>query len=717
MLTRKLLLDGRSKRLWHAEVSGTNLRIATGAASKAPVFKEKAHGYVDAAIHALRKAQLAKLRAGYVLDGPHGALVALLGLEAHSHVSLSPDGTRIWQAIGMNGKASFSVRSLATGEVIFERELDSSFQGVHDIHACSATEALISTMRGVVVRVDLEGACEQWSDTYGAYRLDGAGDRILQLTSSQGAILFDARDARIIARVADANAAALSADGTMMVACREKSSSIEILDASDGSERARLSLGHGQGVRALAIGAEHVVAAGIWFPGSARQSTWAWSLADGARVATERFGDADDSLHGDAVLGASGALVALLGAGGGVLEIYGWKDPKPKLLSYELGRTTKVSRLRASSDGRWLLGFDGSGVVAVWDFARILEGHGENEFLSWSAEDREVKEDKPRKELLPAIKEAATEPDGDCMFTVDLGNVPSFAGAAGNGALYTSFSSEVTTFVDYSAWPPRTVRRAGSTISCVRSARGVWLVPDGKGLWITDDFSEQGDRLEPPFEAEHVGWLGEAPVIFDRNGEATPQVFVAGAWVPITGLVKADAPGGTGTIRLADGTSILTFRGAAYRIDESHRAHLLFEGKPGLGGDAVAMADGRVAYDGGLCVWIDGPGRKNMSLATGSKKHGITLLTAGPPGRLLLTFSSGGGPNRTNLAGSILALAGRATLLDKALFGVEPKTVLNELFTCGGRIVARVEFGNTFRSVDVAKVDAVARKVRFEPNT
>jgi hypothetical protein len=82
-----------------------------------------------------------------------------------------------------------------------------------------------------------------------------------------------------------------------------------------------------------------------------------------------------------------------------------------------------------------------------------------------------------------------------------------------------------------------------------------------------------------------------------------------------------------------------------------------------------------------------------------------------------VTFSGGGGPNRTNLAGSILALAGRATLLDKALFGVEPKTVLGELFTCGGRIVARVDFGNTFRPVDVAKVDAVAKKVRFEPNT
>lgn len=716
MLTRKLVLDGRSKRLWHAEVSGTNLRIATGAASKALAFTEKAHGYVGAAIDALRKAQLIKLRAGYVLDGPHGALVALLGIEAHSHVSLSPDGARIWQAIGMNGKASFSVRSLATGAVIFERELDSSFHGVFDIHACSATEALISTMRGVVVRVDLEGACEEWSDIDGAYRIDGAGDRILQLTGRHGAILFDARDARIIARVPDAKAAALSADGTMMVACSEKSSSIEILDAGDGSERARLSLGHGQGVRALAVGAAHVVAAGIWFPGSARQSTWAWSLADGARVATERFGDADDSLHGEAVLGASGALVALLGAGGGVLEIYDWKDPKPKLLSYELGRTTKVSRLRASSDGRWLLGFDGSGVIAVWDFARILEGHGENELLSWSAEDREVKQDRPRTEPLPAIKEAATEPDGDGMFTVDLGNVPIFAGVAGNGALYTSFSSEVTTFVDYSAWPPRTVRRAGSTISCVRSARGAWLVPDGKGLWITDDFSAQGDRLEPPFEAERVGWLGEAPVIFDRDGEVTPQVFVAGAWVPITGLVKADAPGCTGTIRLADGTSILTFRGAAYRIDESHRAHRLFEGEPGFGGDAVAMADGRVAYNGGLCVRIDGPGRTRTSLATGSKKHGITLLTAGPPRRLLLTFSGGGGPNRTNLAGSILALAGRATLLDKALFGVEPKTVLGELFTCGGRIVARVDFGSTFRSVDVAKVDAIARTVRFEPN-
>jgi hypothetical protein len=45
--------------------------IATGAASKAPAFQEKAHSRVDAAIDALRKAQLAKLRAGYVLDGPH----------------------------------------------------------------------------------------------------------------------------------------------------------------------------------------------------------------------------------------------------------------------------------------------------------------------------------------------------------------------------------------------------------------------------------------------------------------------------------------------------------------------------------------------------------------------------------------------------------------------------------------------------------------------
>jgi hypothetical protein len=289
------------------------------------------------------------------------------------------------QAVGLNGKASFSVRALATGEVLFERALDDSL-GVHDIHALSATEALIATMRGDLVRVDLEGACEPWSDIYGTNRIEGAGDRILALTSSQGAILFDARDARIVTRVEQARVAPLSADGTLMAVCREKSPTIEILNAADGSEQARLSLGHGQGVRNLAIGAEPVVAAGIWFPGAHRQTTWAWTLADGARVATERFRDNDDSLHGEAVLGASGALVALAGAGGGVVEVYDWTDPQPKLVSYELGRTSRSIRLRASSDGRWLLGCDGAGLAAVWDFARILAGQGENEILSWSTE-------------------------------------------------------------------------------------------------------------------------------------------------------------------------------------------------------------------------------------------------------------------------------------------------------------------------------------------
>jgi hypothetical protein len=49
-----------------------------------------------------------------------------------------------------------------------------------------------------------------------------------------------------------------------------------------------------------------------------------------------------------------------------------------------------------------------------------------------SAENRAARKDKPGAGRLPAVTEAATEPGGDDPFTVELGNVPSFVGLAGN---------------------------------------------------------------------------------------------------------------------------------------------------------------------------------------------------------------------------------------------------------------------------------------------
>ena len=693
MLPRKLVLHGKNRKLWQADIDGAKLRVVHGSASKLPAptetdFGDRSYGQFDAALEALRKAQLTRLRGGYVLDGPQGALVRLLAIESDSAAALSPDGERLFclKTDAATCTSTLRIRVPATGELLFEQALSGHFVA-HDLYMTSRDRALVAAGIKGVVEIDAGGARTTLAlDRTNVYGIGGGGDRVVAITED-GAVLLDSRDGRVIARAPGASSA-LSADGSLWATCGQLASEIVIHSGADGRELGRISLGDGQGARALAIEPGRLVAGGIYLPAASRHTSWAWTLPDGQRALTSLFSDLNRLPVGQAVFCADGALIALSSQ-----EIYAWSDGTQHLQSYEVS----ASKQQASADGRWLMGLaDRSGLVAVWDTAALLRGEGGSELALRVQRSKQERAAEPPPVRLPALPEAPVEVSPEGAFTLPLGAHASNKEIPG-GAVYESFVNRATTLLDVSTGVLRFTRRGQAVHRCARSHKGVWLVDDLDGLWVTRDFAVQGDKITPPFDPSFVGWLGDAPAVFDFEGEVVPQIYADGAWIPIQGLDMNGTRTTLASYGFPDGTSVLCFRSVGYAVERGGRARRLFDLGDAYTAHGLALPDGRLAMMGAAGVHLLKAGQPRRILPVEPKKHSLSSIAPGPRGRLLVGLHKTLGRNTSELAGALVGLDGRVTLLQKALFGVEKTVTLRDLMACGDRLVARIDFGDEFR--------------------
>lgn len=693
MLPRKLVLHGKTRKLWQADIDGAKLRIVHGSASKLPAptekdFGDRSYGKFDAALEALRKAQLTRLRGGYVLDGPQGALIRLLAIEGDSAAALSPDGERLFclKTDASSCTSTLRIRVPATGEVLFEQALSGHFVA-HDLHVLSWDRALVAAGIQGVVEIDAGGARRTLAlDRTNVYGIGGGGDRVVAITQ-EGAFLLDAGDGRVVAR-APAETSAVSVDGSLWATCGKHASEIVVHSGVDGRELTRVSLGDGQGARTLAIAPGRLVAGGIYLPAASRHTSWAWTLPDGRRALTALFSELNQLSSGQAVFCADGALIAVSSH-----EIYQWSDGTRRLQSDEVGG----SKLQASADGRWLLSLaERAGVVAVWDTAALLRGEGGDELALRVQMSKQERAAEPPPVRLPALPEApvAVSPEGS--FTLPLGAHAS-SRAIPAGAVYESFVNRATTLLDVSTGALRFSRRGQAGNRCARSHTGTWLVCDLDGLWLTRDFAVQGDRLTPPLDPAAVGWLGGAPAVFDFEGEVVPQVYEDGAWIPVQGLDMNGARTIVASYGAPDGSSTLCFRNVAYAVERGGRARRLFDLGEVYTFYGLALPDGRLAMLGPAGVHLLKAGQPRKIIPVEPKKYSLCSIAPGPRGRLLVGLHRSPGRSNSELAGALVGLDGRVTPLPKALFGVESTVTLNDLLACGDRLVARIEHGDEFR--------------------
>ena len=63
-------------------------------------------------------------------------------------------------------------------------------------------------------------------------------------------------------------------------------------------------------------------------------------------------------------------------------------------------------------------------------------------------------------------------------------------------------------------------------LGAARSPSGVFALQHRDGLWLTRDFSERGEHVPTPRYADVIGFLGEAPMIFDLDGVVAPLIWL-----------------------------------------------------------------------------------------------------------------------------------------------------------------------------------------------
>ncbi|MCY1062693.1 hypothetical protein [Nannocystis sp. SCPEA4] len=676
--TRALILPGKTPRIWKAELDGGRLTITSGTMKK-PATKEETFERPHEAEEKYVAELLKKLRGGYVLDGAQEGLVAqFLVSDENGASSVSPDGETVWDVEnrGLVPTAKVYARSgelLATHDL---RALGIPQDIVSDVVALSRDAALIACASTEVWKLDASGL-RVFARAEGCTgRLRVGGDRVLLRGHRNLATLFDL-DGNVIVTLENVQHCALGDDGRYLATCAEGAGELIVWDAKDGTEVRRCSFGAGRGVHDLAINGEHVAGLSIYFPGSGRRSIQAFSIATGEPALTKLFADTR-SVGGVEAFTTTGFVV---GSG----SFYAGDDDTPVQENVELSRLASWRSAHVASGGRFVLERLTKGVVAVWDTTQLP---------------REApKVEPPPKPKLPApgtdwvVPKTPAPQVTDDALVIPFENEPVGTRVVPGGIIYSSYVDDVSTFVDLTSWPPRTSSRM-VVFGAARSPSGMFALEHRDGLWLTRDFSERGEHLPTPRYADVVGFLGEAPMLFDLDGQVAPLIWQGGAWKEVTGLHAIDATGGTGAHNLSDGVGFITFRDAAWHVDAQARATKLFDMTGVNPSWTFPTIDGRVVcpLPAGKLVFYSRDGRKSVVDVTEKKKVSLGVQPMPGPNRsLLVTFNGTLGRNKTEFIGAQVPLSGgKPTLLTRADFGITADCVA-ELFMCGDEVLAHVE--------------------------
>jgi len=675
--TRALILPGKTPRIWKAELHGARLAITSGTTKK-PATREETFERPYEAEEKYLAELIKKLRAGYVLDGPQGGLVAQFLASENGVSSVSPDGETVWD---VENRASVPTARVyaRSGELLATHDLRAlgiSQDLVSDVVALSRDAALLACASTEVWKLDAS-KLRVFARAEGCTgRLRVGGGRVLLRGHRDLATLFDL-DGNVIVALADVQHCALSDDGRYLATCAKDAGELVVWDANDGTQLRRCSFGAGRGVHDLAINGEHVAGLAIYFAGSSRHSTQAFSITTGERALTKLFPDT----------GIGGSVEAftttrfVVGSG----SFYAGDDATPVHENLEFSRLPGWRSAHVASAGRFVLERLTKGVVAVWDTTLLP---------------REApKVEPPPKPKLPApgtdwvVPKTPAPQVTDDALVIPFENEPIGTRVVPGGIIYSSYVDEVSTFVDLTSWPPRTSSRM-VVLGAARSPSGRFALQHRDGLWLTRDFSERGEHLPTPRHADVVGFLGEAPMLFDLNGEVAPLIWLDGAWKEVTGLHAIDATGGTGAHNLSDGFGFITFRDAAWCVDAQARATKLFDMTGVNPSWTFPTVDGRAVcpLPAGKLVFYSRDGRKRVIDVTEKKKLSLGVQPMPGPNRsLLVTLEGVMGRNKTEFVGAQVSLSeGKPTLLTRADFGITADRV-SELFMCGDEVLARVE--------------------------
>lgn len=680
--TRALILPGKTPRIWKAELDGARLAITSGTTKK-PATKDEAFEQEYEAEEKFTAELLKKLRGGYVLDGAQGGLVAQFLSTETGASSVSPDGEAVWDVDNTDHRPTARVYA-RSGQLLATHDLCALGMPrdlVADVVALSKDAALIACASTEVWKLDGAGLRVFASVEGCTGRLRMGGDRVLVRGHRGRATLLDL-EGNAVTTLENVQHCALSDDGRYLATCARDAGEVIVWSAKDGTEARRCSFGVGRGVHDVAINGEHVVGVAIYFAGSSRHSMQAFSIATGAHVMPKLFPEI-------AIVGNIEALTSTgFVVGSGVF--YMGEDATPVQQDLEFSRMPASRDAHVASGGRFVLKRNGKGIVAVWDTTRLP---------------REAPKVEPKpKPKLPApstdwaVPETPVPGVTDDALIIPFAQAPVRVRAIPGGLIYSSYADEVSTFVDCTSWPPRTTSRM-VVFGAARTASGLFVLEHRDGLWLTRDFAERGERVPLPRSAEVVGVLGEDPIIFDSDGLVPPLLWRGGEWKEVTGLHAIDAPGGTGAVNLSDGFGFITFRNAAWRVDEQQRATKLFDMSDVNTSWTFPTIDGRVVcpLPEGKLIFFTREGRR---LVVGMKEKRKVSLGVhpmpGPDRSLLVTYEGVLGKNKTEFIGARISLSGgRPTPLTRADFGLDDKARVAELFMCGEQVLAHVE-GNVF---------------------
>lgn len=675
--TRKLLLPGKTPRVWRAELDDGRLAITSGTAKKATTKEEtfeRPHKAQEKYVAELLK----KLRSGYVLDGAQGALVGQFLVSEQSVSSVTADGETVWDVEAVTAKvhASASGELLATHDL---RALGIPEDFVADVVALSRDAALFACASTDVWKLDSAGL-RVFAKAQGCTgRLRLGGNRVLLRGHRDRATVFDL-EGNVVLALENVQHAALSDDGRYLATCAPDGGELVVWSAKDGAELRRCSFGGGRGVHDVAIDSEHVAGLSVYFPGAGRHAFLAFSIAGGEPVLTKLFTDLGSGIV--EVFTTTGFAV---GSG----SFFSGDDPTPVLEHVEFWRLARAHSAHVASGGRFLLSHNEKGIVAVWDTSLLPR--------------EAAKVEAPPKPRLPApstdwVVPQAPEPRvTEDALVIPFANEPIGGVALPGGILYSSYVDDVSTFVDLTSFPPRISSRM-VVLGAARSPSGMFALQHRDGLWLTRDFSERGQHLMTPGYADVVGFLGEAPMLFDMDGNVAPLIWLDGTWKEVTGLHSIDATGGTGAVNLSDGFGFITFRDAAWRVDAQARATKLFDMTGVNPSWTFPTIDGRAVcpLPAGKLVFYSRDGRKLVMDVTEKKKVSLGVQPMPGPNRsLLVTLESEARGKAADFIGAQVALSGgKPTLLTRADFGITAGRI-SELLMCGNEVLARVE-GNVF---------------------
>lgn len=140
--TRSLILPGKSPRTWKAELVEERLIITAGTAKK-PTVTDETHADSYAAQTAFVDALKKQLKRGYMLDGPHDALVSQFAAKQTAG-SISPAGEAVW-LVANNASASVHAPSGELLETFDLGALGMTVKDVSDVVALSRDAALFAS--------------------------------------------------------------------------------------------------------------------------------------------------------------------------------------------------------------------------------------------------------------------------------------------------------------------------------------------------------------------------------------------------------------------------------------------------------------------------------------------------------------------------------------------------------------------------------------------